>query len=120
LTPHVRHRSKYIDVPVPASRAFVFTEKGLPNGTRAETLDDLIAGLATADRETVDGHLRRHDFSRWLTDVFGDQVLGAEIRKMESRSQLESIVDIRESIIKAIGVRYYTADPAAFQTPAAF
>jgi hypothetical protein len=120
LTPHVRHRSKYIDVPVPASRAFVFTGKDSPVGARAETLNELISGLATAGRETVDGHLRRHDFSRWLTDVFGDHVLGAEIRGLENRNRLESVVDIRESIINAIGVRYDTVDSGMFSTQLAF
>jgi hydroxymethylpyrimidine pyrophosphatase-like HAD family hydrolase len=120
LTPHVRHRSKYVDVPVPASRAFVFTENGASAGANAETLTGLISGLAGADRETIDGHLRRHDFSRWLTDVFGDHVLAAEIRRLENRSRLESIVDIRESIIKAIGVRYHTIDPGAFPEQPAF
>ena len=120
LTPHVRHRSKYIDVPVPASRAFVFTDKDSSVGARAETLNELISGLATAGRETIDGHLRRHDFSRWLTDVFGDHVLGAEIRGLENRNRLESVVDIRESIINAIGVRYDTVDPGMFSTQPAF
>ena len=120
LTPHVRHRSKYIDVPVPSSRAFVFTDKGSSVGARAETLNELISGLATAGREMIDGHLSRHDFSRWLTDVFGDHVLGAEIRGLENRSRLESVVDIRESIINAIAVRYDTVDPGMFATQSAF
>jgi len=120
MTPHVRHRSKYIDIPVPASRAFVFTDKSSSTAARAETLSQLISGLAAAERETIDGHLRRHDFSRWLTDVFGDHVLGAEVRGLENRSRLESVVDIRESIINAIGVRYYTTDPGAFSTQPAF
>ena len=32
LTPHVRHLSKYIDIPVPESRAFVFWRDGSPTG----------------------------------------------------------------------------------------
>lgn len=120
LTEHVRHRSKYTDVPVPANRAFVFTERGAPVGMRAETLNQLISGLAAAGRETIDGHLRRHDFSTWLTDVFGDHVLGAEVRGLENRDRLESVVDIRESIINAIGVRYYTVDPGPFSISPAF
>jgi hypothetical protein len=120
LTPHVRHRSKYIDVPVPANRAFVFTDRGTPVGMRAQTLNQLISGLAAAGRETLDGHLRRHDFSTWLTDDFGDHVLGAEVRGLENRDRLESVVDIRESIINAIGVRYYTVDPGPFSTSPTF
>lgn len=35
LTPHVRHLAKYVDLPVPAGRAFVFWLDGTPDGHRA-------------------------------------------------------------------------------------
>jgi hypothetical protein len=120
LTSHVRHRSKYIDVPVPFSRAFAFTDRGSSVGAPAATLNALISGLAAAGREVVDGHVRRHDFSRWLTDVFGDHVLGAEVRGLENRHRLESVVDIRESIINAIAVRYETVDPGGLSAQPTF
>ena len=111
LTSHVRHRSKYVDVPVPASRAFIFTDKGSQVGS-VGTLNEFIAAIAEIRSPVVDDHLRRHDFSRWLADVFGDHLLASEIRRLEDRHRAASIVDIRESIIKAISTRYEIDDPA--------
>jgi hypothetical protein len=42
--------------------------------------------------------------------VFGDHLPASQIRRLEDRA--ESVVDICESIIKAIGTRYEIDDPA--------
>lgn len=105
-------RSKYVDVPVPSSRAFIFTDNGSPVGSAA-TLNEFIAALAQTRRSVVDAHLRRHDLSRWLAEVFGDHMLASEVRRLEDRDRAASIVDIRESIITAISMRYEIDDPAS-------
>jgi len=79
LTPHVRHREKYVDVPVTAHRAFVFT-----SGARARTLREFVNALETS-RNGLDGFLRRSDFSRWLDEVFGDHALADSVRQHETR-----------------------------------
>jgi hypothetical protein len=75
-------------------------------------MNELIAAIARIRRPVVDDHLRRHDLSRWLADVFGDHLLASEIRGLEDRHRAASIVDIRESIIKAISTRYEIDDPS--------
>jgi hypothetical protein len=60
-----RHRTKYLDMPVLDSQAFVFTEGGRP-GPKARTLKELTGMLATLSAAQIEGHLNRHDFSRWL------------------------------------------------------
>ena len=43
LTPHVRHRAKYLDVPIAEGKEFVFTDNGKPVETPARTLKELVA-----------------------------------------------------------------------------
>ena len=82
LTPHVRHRQKYVDVPVPDSRAFVFTSRRKA-GTRARTLREFVATLERIALTEADPYLRRGDFARWIGDVFGDHALAQELQRYE-------------------------------------
>ena len=84
LTPHVRHREKYVDVPVTEGRAFVFTE-GPVSGRRARTLRQFVAHVEHATSSALQGYLKRGDFSRWIREVFGDHSLAAELRTHEDR-----------------------------------
>ncbi len=100
LTPHVRHRQKYVDVPVSDKLAFRFATDRHPRGPRAHTLREFVAILGDLDPAQAEGHLRRGDFSRWIGDVFGDHPLARELRghekaylQSESRQELERIVD---------------------------
>jgi hydroxymethylpyrimidine pyrophosphatase-like HAD family hydrolase len=83
LTPHVRHRQKYVDVPVGDAQAFVFRQNGRPGTLRSRTLREFVMALAELDVARADGYLRRGDFSRWIADVFGDHALARELRGHE-------------------------------------
>ena len=104
LTPHVRHREKYIDVPVTESRAFVFAPNGHLAGRRAHTMREFVTELAHT--RAADPYMQRGDFSRWVEDVFGDHALAAELREIEiSNRRSPSPGAIRE-IIAAVRRRY--------------
>src|SRR6185369_12024439 len=47
LTPHIRHRFKYRDMPIAWDKAFVFTANGKATGRIARTVTEFEAQLAT-------------------------------------------------------------------------
>ena len=84
LTPHVRHREKYVDVPVSSHHAFVFAANGRP-AHRIRTLRQFVSELESAPRASLAAYIARGDFSRWIGDVFGDRALADELRLLEER-----------------------------------
>jgi hypothetical protein len=104
LTPHVRHRQKYVDVPVSEARAFVFMTTTPP--VRARTLRQFVAELERSATRTLEPFVDRGDFSRWIKDVFGDHALAAELRAIESRHRGKAGPDTMPALIDAIRARY--------------
>ena len=106
LTPHVRHRQKYVDVPVAQGRGFVFGPDWPEPLQRARTLRQFVSAIESADIERADGYLRRRDFSRWIDDVFGDHALAEEIRVQEQGYGRGKRRDTLVTIVAAIRSRY--------------
>ena len=109
LTSHVRHREKYVDVPVTEQKAFVFSRPG--HVARARTLREFVTTLEPLSSTAVHGYLQRGDFSRWIADVFGDRALAADIHERERRYVSGTDLDTIPEIVNAIRGRYdLTAD----------
>lgn len=105
LTPHVRHREKYVDVPVTDGHAFVFSDGPTP-GRRTRTLRQFVEHVEHTTSAALDGYLRRGDFSRWIGDVFGDHALASELRTHEERYKRGDDPDIVPEVAAAIRGRY--------------
>ena len=110
LTPHVRHRQKYVDVPVPGSRAFVFRADHRTRTVRAQTLREFVTALDALDVTSADGYLRRGDFSRWIADVFGDHALARALQGHEHRYVQSGLDEPLTRIAAAIKSRYELTD----------
>jgi hypothetical protein len=110
LTAHVRHRQKYLDVPLPEARAFVFTCNGKPVGEPARTLLQFGDRLAASPPDVVAGHLQRGDVSRWVADVFGDYVLAVGVREIERLHRLGRALDEVDAVRELIDERYAPAE----------
>jgi hypothetical protein len=106
LTPHVRHRQKYVDVPVVDKRAFVFRIGGGSTPLRAHTLREFVAVLTDLGLTEADEYLRRSDFSRWIEGVFGDHALARELHRHERAYVQSKSTDTLEQIASAIESRY--------------
>jgi len=105
LTAHVRHQTKYLDVPVLYEHAFVFGDGG--PGPRAHTLKEFIGFLGSLPADRIEGHMRRHDFSRWLSEVFRDHLLARRVRALEDRTgRDENAKDLAADLAQSIRARY--------------
>lgn len=113
LTPHVRHRQKYVDVPVRDNRAFIFRGDGRAAPTRAHTLREFVAVLDGLDAARADGYLRRGDFSRWIADVFGDRALARELHAHEREYVESRSPDAPVRIADAVRSRYELSEEDA-------
>jgi hydroxymethylpyrimidine pyrophosphatase-like HAD family hydrolase len=110
LTPHVRHREKYVDVPVSADRAFVFTRHGQSLPRRVQTLRQLVAALEGSPASQLDSYVARGDFSRWIGDVFGDRALADELRRLEDRHRKTARAETFGEMAGAVRARYDLAE----------
>jgi hypothetical protein len=109
LTPHVRHREKYVDMPVTEDGAFVFGASG-GSARRARTLRQFVIVLETLPARSFDSYLRRADFSRWIQQIFGDGALASELRALEARYRDTGNASIVQDVVAAIRGRYDLAE----------
>jgi hydroxymethylpyrimidine pyrophosphatase-like HAD family hydrolase len=117
LTPHVRHRQKYVDVPVSTSRAFVFgSGRHGVHTARAHTLREFVTIVETLDARQAGGYLRRGDFSRWIGDVFGDRALERELQRYEGQGETTDYRAAIDQIVAAIRSRYDLTDDSDVAT----
>jgi hypothetical protein len=106
LTPHVRHRTKYFDVQLTGGQEFIFTDNGKAVGPPARSLKQFVSLLASTPLTSLGEHARRGDFSRWIADVFHDNRLASDVRKIEQRYRLGHLDDVRQSMATLIQERY--------------
>ena len=123
LTSHVRHRTKYSDVPVSKEHEFVFTNNGYPVGESANTLLELAIAAKRVKPDVLNDHCRHHDFSRWIARLFCDQVLANDIQKLESVMNHDGEADhFIAGLCEAVEERYKNNPlfPALRSSPTAF
>lgn len=107
FTPHVRHRQKYVDMPIGDRRAFVFTHAGRVHPV--QTLRQFVVVLERTPPALLGPYIARGDFSRWVEEVFGDRSLAGEIRRREAAAggrYAEACLEI----VAAIRSRYELLD----------
>ena len=114
LTPHVRHRQKYVDVPVSDRQAFVFHANDRPRRLRAHTLREFVMVLDDFQVTQADGYLHRGDFSRWIADVFGDHALARELQALEREYVDSRPGDVIARIAAAVKSRYELTEESPF------
>jgi hypothetical protein len=107
-----RDKALLITSSVPVEKGFsFFTDLHKPTGMFATSIFDFAEQLKKADLKSLEFHIRRGDFSRWLGDVIKDDALSAEFEKLGSlglkgeklRTKLVDAVDKRcKELAKAL------------------
>jgi hypothetical protein len=111
LTHHVRHRHKYMDVPVGADQAFRFVRDDGRSGPTVASLQELADALLDVPSEALRGHVARGDFSLWIEGVFRDAALAERVRELEQRHDQGQLPDFNGAVIHAVQERYDTDGP---------
>lgn len=110
-TPHLRHEHKYNRAGVEHAHHFHFrTVPDTPTGAIAANLSELQAELVRCDRGVLRHHCPRHDFSRWISDVFHDKPLAVELAAAEvqlgAQSPAAVVEQVRVALIAALQARH--------------
>lgn len=106
LTRHVRHRHKYLDVPVRGDRGFHFELEGGRRGPVARSLQELVDVLAVTPPADIAGHVRRGDLSRWIGGVFQDGALAERVAELEQQHESGALPDFGGAVLHAVEERY--------------
>jgi len=102
--PHVRHLYKYLDIPLPPGKRFVFrTEKG-QLGIEAASLYELSRLIPTIPTESLEYHDRREDFVKWAEGTLGDGGLASRLRKVANRRYQGE--ELREALHQVVSTHY--------------
>ena len=112
-TQHVRHRHKYMDVPIQAGHEFRFTFTDGVVGSVARSLQELVDVLGSVTTDRIAPHVRRGDLSRWIREVLRDEVLADVVAGHESRWRMDAAADFNGSVIHSVRGRYQVQDDFA-------
>ncbi len=98
---------------VPYQEGFRFyTSVGDFTGQVATSLEDFAEMLRTVDLRSIDFHMGRHDFEKWITDVFGDERLAQIINRkivFQGENRRIALVNAIQDYLEALKKRQQTS-----------
>jgi hypothetical protein len=103
---HVRHQSKYAEEQVPYERGFTFRDASGAVGTHVSSLAEFATELERVPRTALSHHAAHRDFSRWIRDVFQDQILAAAVRRAEETFRPEDREAFCAAVQQFVALRY--------------
>lgn len=108
-TVHIRHRHKYSDVALPRERRFYFRTADGQSVSPAGTMREFSTAVGRLAPESLQFHLERGDFSRWLGRTITDTEFAAEVATWEDElaaHRAAEVERVRRQIISAVQQRY--------------
>jgi hypothetical protein len=74
------------------------------------TLREFVGAVESAEPRSLEGYLRRGDFSRWVADVFGDRALADDLRALERQHAESPVEEVTLAVANAVRGRYDLSD----------
>ena len=103
---HVRHQRKYASGQVPYERGFTFRDSSGAIGPHAGSMSEFAIQVQEAAPKVLVHHATRHDFSRWIRDVFQDKHLATAVRRAEDELRPDAVDLFRNALLAMVGLRY--------------
>jgi hypothetical protein len=103
ITGHAHHARKYANTRLPDDKAFRFVNAG--DVPAAHNIRELSQAVQSLPFSSLRHHLSQGDFSRWVSDVLGDQQLAKGLRKLERSTPAGATPD-RSEILAHIKDHY--------------
>jgi len=90
---------------VPREKAFYFfTSIGNYTGESASSLKEFMEKINEVNVKSLEFHLCRGDFEKWVNEVLQDRELAAEIRKLRGLNLVSDV--LRNQLFAAVSRRY--------------
>lgn len=107
--PHSRHLHKYLRAALPPQKRFYFCDSnGNPNGRIAANLWEFNEMVKIQSPGTLEYHLKRGDFQKWLIEVLRDEELAHRIQKLEVHGLCGE--ELKQIMIDIVHNRYEELD----------
>lgn len=107
--PHIRHLHKYLRAALPSGKRFYFHDgSGRYLGRVASNLWEFLLNLELLPLDSLQYHLGRGDFARWVGEVLRDQELARWILRLAHRSLAGD--ELRQTLVAIVRERYNELD----------
>jgi hydroxymethylpyrimidine pyrophosphatase-like HAD family hydrolase len=103
ITRHAHHARKYVDTRLSEDRAFRFVNAG--NTVTVHNIGEFYRAIQTVSQASLRHHLNAGDFSRWVSEVLGDEQLAKGLRKLERATPVGATPD-RAEILAHVADHY--------------
>ncbi|MBI4772132.1 MAG: HAD hydrolase family protein [Chloroflexi bacterium] len=102
--PHMRHRYKYLDSPLPQHKRFYFHDRQGFLGLEAASLFEFLQSLPEVPIESLNYHQARGDFAAWASGALGDDTLAAHLHNLAHRLLEDEA--LREALVQYVAIHY--------------
>ena len=83
---------------------YFFTSIGNYTGECATSLEDFIKKIKTVSVKSIEFHLYREDFEKWVAETLEDRELAQEIENLQKQNTTEE--NLREKLSAIVSKRY--------------